>query len=115
MVSVKFIIISFILKVVKKIALKLVYLQAQYQLDIYSKNNSDFDLTKLPSLLKKFIIYDKDIVDNRISICKDCEFYNGSRCEKCGCFMTIKTKLYNSYCPVNKWGKVSLDGIKTTS
>lgn len=41
----------------------------------------------------------------RIQICDNCErFFKPTRqCRECGCFMDIKTKLEQSYCPIGKW------------
>ena len=39
----------------------------------------------------------------RLDICVKCEFFVGSRCSKCGCFMATKTKFRSSKCPINKW------------
>lgn len=40
----------------------------------------------------------------RLEICKACEFLNGDRCTKCGCFMNAKIHVESSGCPINKWG-----------
>ena len=39
----------------------------------------------------------------RLSICQTCEHYVRRRCQKCGCFMKLKTKLEHAKCPVGKW------------
>lgn len=41
----------------------------------------------------------------RIEICDNCEkFFKPTRqCRECGCFMDIKTKLEQAYCPIGKW------------
>ena len=41
----------------------------------------------------------------RLEICKGCEFFNSAqqRCNKCGCFMAIKTYLKAEKCPIGKW------------
>jgi len=39
----------------------------------------------------------------RLSICKGCEWFTGSRCTKCGCVMRWKTKLATESCPIGKW------------
>ncbi|MGA1048458.1 MAG: DUF6171 family protein [Minisyncoccia bacterium] len=41
----------------------------------------------------------------RLSICEKCEFYRlrSNTCKKCGCFMTLKTKLEHAKCPIGKW------------
>lgn len=41
--------------------------------------------------------------NKRLSICNQCEFYTGSRCTKCGCYMATKTYLKAASCPVGKW------------
>lgn len=47
----------------------------------------------------------QEVSEKRYSICESCpEFINFSKqCKKCGCFMTIKTKLQKAQCPINKW------------
>jgi len=53
------------------------------------------------------IIDDQSVIDYRMNICKSCEFFIPitKQCNKCGCIMTMKTKLANAGCPVNKWLK----------
>jgi hypothetical protein len=47
----------------------------------------------------------EDIYNNRMDICNNCEYLINmtKTCMKCGCFMTIKTKIDNAYCPIGKW------------
>ena len=72
----------------KKITLKLLYLQAKYEIDEYATKNDKFDLRTIPSRIKNLILHDQDIIDKRWEICSGCEFLTGmNRCEKCGCFM----------------------------
>jgi hypothetical protein len=42
---------------------------------------------------------------SRMDICNKCEYLiqNVSTCKKCGCFMTIKTRIEEAYCPIGKW------------
>ena len=40
----------------------------------------------------------------RLDICKGCQFFNDTRCIKCGCFMDKQVHVESSQCPVNKWG-----------
>jgi hypothetical protein len=51
----------------------------------------------------KFV--DKETLNNRETICKECIFYNHEKntCKKCGCLMKIKRKMDTSKCPINKW------------
>ena len=41
----------------------------------------------------------------RLEICNGCEFFRHKtqQCKKCGCFMKLKTTLYNARCPLGKW------------
>lgn len=43
--------------------------------------------------------------NDRLNICKTCDFFNANqtRCNKCGCFMAIKTYLKAEKCPLGKW------------
>lgn len=43
--------------------------------------------------------------NRRLSICQGCEYFlSGSqRCQKCGCFLSVKTYLKAESCPVGKW------------
>ena len=53
---------------------------------------------------KDYVLADNDIAMYRINICSQCEFLKKhTRCEKCGCFMKVKTKLGFSKCPIGKW------------
>ena len=46
----------------------------------------------------------KNIKDERLEICKTCEFFTSlQKCKKCGCFMPAKVILTNTKCPINKW------------
>jgi uncharacterized paraquat-inducible protein A len=46
-----------------------------------------------------------DEANQRLDVCKGCEFFNHAqeRCGKCGCFMAVKTYLKAEKCPVGKW------------
>jgi hypothetical protein len=53
---------------------------------------------------KGYMLADNDITKYRVNICKQCEFLTKyTRCEKCGCFMKLKTMLGPSKCPIGKW------------
>ena len=47
----------------------------------------------------------KDIHTSRLELCKACsEFISlTTQCKKCGCVMSIKTKLEAAKCPIGKW------------
>ena len=69
------------------------------------KNNVKDMRTTSPAM-KKAMIYDEDVLNERWSACSTCEFLtNSETCTKCGCFMKVKHKLKMAECPVGKWGK----------
>tara|TARA_B100001250_G_C19800602_1_gene790868 strand:+ start:1045 stop:1419 length:375 start_codon:yes stop_codon:yes gene_type:complete len=51
-----------------------------------------------------------DVQQERLDICKTCEFFNKSKgkCNQCGCYMDLKTWLASVECPLGdhkKWSK----------
>lgn len=46
-----------------------------------------------------------EVAENRMSICRDCPFFelDSGTCMQCGCYMPIKTTLEHSECPIGKW------------
>jgi hypothetical protein len=46
-----------------------------------------------------------DISKQRMDICRKCYFYNkpSGRCNHCGCYLELKTKMLNQKCPIDKW------------
>ena len=47
----------------------------------------------------------EEIENQRFSICKSCPelLKITKQCKKCGCIMTLKTKLRKAECPLHKW------------
>jgi hypothetical protein len=52
---------------------------------------------------------EEELVEYRMSICTICpEFIDLTKqCKKCGCIMSLKTKLKNASCPIGKWSAVA--------
>lgn len=48
---------------------------------------------------------DPSEANRRLSICRGCEFFSSEaqRCQKCGCYLSVKTYLKAEKCPVGKW------------
>lgn len=48
---------------------------------------------------------DEDLMKSRLEICMGCEHLNKRlvKCNKCGCFMKLKTTLKSAKCPIGKW------------
>jgi len=55
------------------------------------------------------IIADREMIDQRLEICRSCEFLTGSKCLHCGCNMPIKVGLIAADCPVGKWDTAIFD------
>lgn len=55
----------------------------------------------------------QETIDQRLSICKSCPFYENDTCLQCGCALSrdrnYKNKLYfaDQSCPIGKWGPAS--------
>lgn len=55
---------------------------------------------------KKELWSEKELSKKRRDICKNCPFNNKKklpRCNSCGCFIHLKTKLKYVECPEEKW------------
>jgi hypothetical protein len=84
-------------------------------------DSSTKELPSLTDMAKGFIGSAKDIISgvvagegliasdevhiHRMNICGGCEFFirDEKRCNKCGCFMEVKSKFINTTCPIDKW------------
>lgn len=56
-------------------------------------------------VLKKEVTVSNEVIFNRLTICKQCPSFKkeSTQCNECGCFMSIKAKLADMKCPLNKW------------
>jgi hypothetical protein len=44
--------------------------------------------------------------ERRLGLCYECEFYRPipyMHCLKCGCSLSLKTRLETEHCPISKW------------
>lgn len=48
----------------------------------------------------------------RLKICQDCEFFDDTRCIKCGCFFQTKLSMGSEMCPINKWGPINSGNLE---
>jgi len=60
------------------------------------------DVTK-DFLDDKPILANKDVQENRLKICSDCDHNHEGRCTLCGCWLENKVKFSSSHCPIMKW------------
>jgi hypothetical protein len=44
--------------------------------------------------------------EERKKICDKCEHNGEWFCKKCGCILSVKVRIKNSSCPINKWRSV---------
>jgi len=46
-----------------------------------------------------------EMVNGRLEICDNCEYYrkNIKQCKICGCFMPLKVSVESMKCPKEKW------------
>lgn len=53
------------------------------------------------------VIVPDQTLDARIGICAACEFRIasalGAMCAKCGCLLSLKTRLRSADCPIGRW------------
>ena len=106
---VKLKIIEYLLKTNIKIGQRLTFYYSKYSAEgevgeiIKSQN---FDLRGMKDRVKSVLIHDQDIINKRWTICEGCEFLReNNTCEKCGCFMKIKSRIATVACPIGKWDK----------
>ena len=75
------------------------------EIDKFTKTNDSIDMRNISGRLKKILLYDENIINKRWDLCQGCEFLKNDKCEKCGCFMKVKTKIASARCPIGKWEK----------
>jgi Family of unknown function (DUF6171) len=72
----------------------------------WQKYKENLGNTKPWDILNPNIEYaEEEKFKKRFDICKLCpEFIDLTKqCKKCGCFMSVKTKLEAAACPIGKW------------
>jgi hypothetical protein len=51
-----------------------------------------------------FLVNKESRSQQRMAICQTCpELKSLNRCQQCGCFMSIKTRIYSARCPLGLW------------
>jgi hypothetical protein len=51
------------------------------------------------------LLASKEVVEERLSHCSDCEHNKMGICKRCGCIIQGKTRLADTWCPIGLWGK----------
>ena len=57
------------------------------------------------------LIVSEEIKEERLAICRSCEYYNEKqiRCKQCGCFLQHKASYALDSCPIGKWKESETD------
>lgn len=56
-------------------------------------------------LNKKGVFASTGLRERRNQICKACESFKAGLCVECGCVVALKTRIWSSECPQEKWSK----------
>ncbi len=49
------------------------------------------------------VLLSKEDQTTRLAICHGCSHFTGSKCELCGCYANLKSRLATEHCPIEKW------------
>ena len=55
------------------------------------------------AIVEHQVIAPKSVIQRRLDTCMRCEYLEGKRCLKCGCFVITKAGLEVSKCPMGFW------------
>ena len=45
----------------------------------------------------------REIYQDRLSRCKECDYLEAGTCQACGCCVELRAAVKKSYCPYRKW------------
>lgn len=71
----------------------------------FKKSLSEPGTAKPWHVLNPGMLVTQDVVDQRLSICQQCDRFiaKTSQCRECGCIMAMKTRVTIATCPLKKW------------
>lgn len=46
---------------------------------------------------------DKALYEQRLSVCKSCDYLQEGMCRACGCFVELRAAIASNVCSYNKW------------
>lgn len=46
---------------------------------------------------------DEALYEERLSVCKGCDYLADGMCRACGCFVELRAAIRNNVCSYNKW------------
>lgn len=44
-----------------------------------------------------------ELYENRLQICKSCDYLEEGMCKACGCYVELRAVMKNNICSYNKW------------
>ena len=108
--SVKLKIINLLLVGIRVVGKRLVFLKQKYMAEKQvgrMVKQQNFDMRNMGNRLKNVMLHDQEIIDKRWAECEKCEFLTPKtkQCQKCNCFMKMKTRVATASCPIGKWEK----------
>jgi tetratricopeptide (TPR) repeat protein len=53
-----------------------------------------------------FKVASPELQQKRLQTCATCEHFTGMRCQICGCFIQVKSRMLSEDCPIGKWPAV---------
>ncbi|MCM1256351.1 MAG: DUF6171 family protein [Roseburia sp.] len=60
-------------------------------------------IAQYKNAIKKEDAAEESCYEERLSICKSCDFLNAGTCLKCGCYVELRAAGKYSCCPGKKW------------
>lgn len=66
--------------------------------DVYFKNLHDY-IENLDEEIKA----SKRVYDERLAICKECDYLENGMCRACGCFVELRASIKSNVCSYAKW------------
>ena len=102
----KLLFVEWVLQILRAISIYFLKIKATIESDTFAETNEEIDMRTAPKTIKNNIIHNEEVLNMRWDLCKGCEFLtDANKCQKCGCFMSVKHKLAHASCPIGKWDK----------
>ena len=112
----KLLFVEWILQVLRAVSIYFLNKKARLEVDGFAIENSVLDMRTAPPAIKRGVIHNQKILDERWGLCSSCEFLTEKNsCQKCGCFMKVKHKLAFASCPIGKWDRYNITDKKILS
>lgn len=54
-------------------------------------------------MLDKDLKTARQVYEERLNICKECDYLNEGTCQACGCFVELRAAVKKNKCPYKKW------------